>query len=289
MLTPLDQVTINFSTDALWGLNIALALVMYGVAMDISPSDFKQLLFRPKPIIVGLLSQFILLPLVTFMLIWILKPSPSIALGMILVAVCPGGNISNFMTHLAGGNNALSVSLTAFATVLAIFFVPFNLELWGGMYPPTATLLKKVALHPMDIFWTIVFLLIVPLIFGMLTRYYAMRFVLKVAPYFKVGSIFVFVLLVILAFINNLEIFFSYIHYVFALVLVHNALAVFSGFSIAKLTGLSTRNTKTIAIETGIQNSGLGLLLIFTFFEGLGGMALVTAFGESGIFFLDYC
>lgn len=141
----------------------------------------------------------------------------------------------------------------------------------------------------MDIFWTIVFLLIVPLIFGMLTRYYAMRFVLKVAPYFKVGSIFVFVLLVILAFINNLEIFFSYIHYVFALVLVHNALAVFSGFSIAKLTGLSTRNTKTIAIETGIQNSGLGLLLIFTFFEGLGGMALVTAFGESGIFFLDYC
>lgn len=79
------------------------------------------------------------------MLIWILKPSPSIALGMILVAACPGGNISNFMTHLAGGNNALSVSLTAFATVLAIFFVPFNLELWGGMYPPTATLLKKVA------------------------------------------------------------------------------------------------------------------------------------------------
>lgn len=88
------------------------------------------------------------------------------------------------MTHLAGGNNALSVSLTAFATVLAIFFVPFNLELWGGMYPPTATLLKKVALHPMDIFWTIVFLLIVPLIFGMLTRYYAMRFVLKVASLF---------------------------------------------------------------------------------------------------------
>lgn len=158
---------------------------MYGVAMDISPSDFKQLLFRPKPIIVGLLSQFILLPLVTFMLIWILKPSPSIALGMILVAVCPGGNISNFMTHLAGGNNALSVSLTAFATVLAIFFVPFNLELWGGMYP-NSHFVKKVALHPMDIFWTIVFLLIVPLIFGMLTRYYAMRFVLKVAPYFKV-------------------------------------------------------------------------------------------------------
>lgn len=96
MLTPLDQVTINFSTDALWGLNIALALVMYGVAMDISPSDFKQLLFMPKPIIVGLLSQFILLPLVTFMLIWILKPSPSIALGMILVAACPGGEYLKF-------------------------------------------------------------------------------------------------------------------------------------------------------------------------------------------------
>lgn len=107
----------------------------------------------------------------------------------ILVAACPGGNISNFMTHLAGGNNALSVSLTAFATVLAIFLF---LLIWscGVACTPNSHFVKKVALHPMDIFWTIVFLLIVPLIFGMLTRYYAMRFVLKVAPYFKVGSIF---------------------------------------------------------------------------------------------------
>ncbi|MCB0471177.1 MAG: bile acid:sodium symporter, partial [Flavobacteriaceae bacterium] len=127
----LDEVKINFDSQGLWVLNIALAVVMFGVALGITVRDFKQLFASPKVVLAGIVSQFVLLPLVTFLVVMLLKPQPSIALGMFMVAACPGGNISNFMTHLARGNTALSVSLTAFSTALALIMTPFNFELYG--------------------------------------------------------------------------------------------------------------------------------------------------------------
>ena len=130
----------------MWVLNLALAVVMFGVALGITVMDFKQLFRSPKILLVGVLSQFILLPLITFIFVLCIKPQPSIALGMIMVAACPGGNISNFMTHLAKGNTALSVSLTAMATAMAVFMTPFNFQFYGSLYQPTAQLLKTVEL-----------------------------------------------------------------------------------------------------------------------------------------------
>ena len=138
----LDQVRINFDSSNLWILNIALAVVMFGVALGITLDDFKGLFRSPKLVLVGILSQFILLPLITYVFIIIVEPQPSIALGMMMVAACPGGNISNFMTHLANGNTALSVSLTAFATMIAVFMTPFNFQFYGNLYNPTSLLLK---------------------------------------------------------------------------------------------------------------------------------------------------
>jgi BASS family bile acid:Na+ symporter len=123
----LDKVQINFDYNSLWVLNLALAVVMFGVALGITFDDFKQLLKQPKLVLIGVLLQFVLLPLVTFLLVILIKPQPSIALGMFMVAACPGGNISNFMTHLAKGNTALSVSLTAFATFL-VFIVNYTIQ-----------------------------------------------------------------------------------------------------------------------------------------------------------------
>jgi BASS family bile acid:Na+ symporter len=141
----IDEVQLNFNQDNIWVLNFCLAIIMFGVALELRVEDFKRVFYNPKSSLVGLLSQFILLPALTFVLIIILEPSPSLALGMILVSCCPGGNISNFMTHLARGNSALSVSLTAVGTVLAILATPFNFELWGSLYPPTASILKSVS------------------------------------------------------------------------------------------------------------------------------------------------
>ncbi|MGB5417844.1 bile acid:sodium symporter family protein [Algibacter sp.] len=274
----LDKVQINFDSNGLWVLNIALAVVMFGVALGISLDDFKALLNQPKLILLGVLSQFVLLPLVTFFLVVLINPHPSIALGMFMVAACPGGNISNFMTHLAKGNTALSVSLTAFATFLAMFMTPFNFRFYSSLYEPTADILKTVELDSFQLVKLVVLILGVPLFFGMLLRQKQPSLAKKLSKFLKPVSIIVFGAIVIIAFSKNMDVFNNYIHHVLALGISHNILALLLGFTVAKLFKLSYKNQKTLAIETGIQNSGLGLLLIFTFFNGLGGMAILAAF-----------
>ncbi len=276
--TVLDNIHINYNGEALWTMNIVLAFVMFGIALEISVGDFKELWSKPKPIMVGVLSQFLVLPALTFLLVWSIDPYPSIALGMFMVAACPGGNISNFISHLAGGNTALSVCLTAIATLLAVVMTPLNLQLWGSLYEPTATILQEVAIAPLEMVKLVSLLLGVPLILGMLVNYWRPIFALKMAKVLKVVSLLFFILLVFLALYNNRVVFLDYVFYVFWIVLIHNLLAFFTGFSLAKFFALNTDDTKSITIETGIQNSGLGLLLIFTFFDGLGGMALLAAF-----------
>ena len=278
MQEELDTIILDFNSESLFFLNLTLAVIMFGVALNITVSDFLRIIKNPKSVLIGILSQFILLPAFTFLLVTIIQPIPSIALGMFMVAACPGGNISNFMTSYARGNAALSVSLTAVATLLGVVMVPLNFQLWSGFYEPTSDLINTISLSPLAMVKVISLLLGVPLILGMLVRNYIPNFALKSAPIFKIGSILFFLALIILALSKNIDIFKNYIHYVFIIVLIHNILALTLGYSIASITGLSKRDRRTLAIETGIQNSGLGMLLIFSFFNGLGGMALLAAF-----------
>jgi BASS family bile acid:Na+ symporter len=273
----LDSVQLNFSPDNLLGLNIALAIIMYGVALELKWADFQYLAKNPKGFFVGIFSQFFVLPFLTWVLITLLNPPPSIALGMFLVAACPGGNVSNFLTSLAKGNVALSVSLTAVSSVAAIFLTPFNFSFWAGNYPPTAQLLQEVRLDSLNVFLTIVLLLGIPLLLGILTTSKFPDLAKKLAKVIKPLSLIIFGALVLLALLGNYELFLAYIGAIFLWVLGHNFVALASGFFTAKLARLPSKDVKTIAIETGIQNSGLGLVLIFSFFSGLGGMALITA------------
>ena len=274
----LDKVQINFDSNGLWVLNIALAVVMFGVALGITLDDFKQLIKQPKLVLIGVLCQFVLLPLVTFFLVILIKPQPSIALGMFMVAACPGGNISNFMTHLAKGNTALSVSLSAFATLLAVIMTPFNFHFYSELYQPTSEILKSVQLNSYELVKLVILILGLPLILGMFIRYKKEVLAVKLSKLLKPLSIFIFVAIVIIAFSKNIDVFNAYINHVLLLGISHNFIALLLGFTVAKMFGLSFKNQKTLAIETGIQNSGLGLLLIFTFFNGLGGMAILAAF-----------
>lgn len=274
---PIDSIRLNFDPDSLWILNICLAIMMFGVALELKVDDFKSLLYRPKATIIGLLSQFVLLPLLTFLLVLVLQPAPSIALGMILVAACPGGNISNMMTSLAKGNTALSVSLTAFGTFISIILTPLNLQLWASLYKPTALLLREVSLNPVDVTKAIVVLAGIPLAIGMTINHYWPGIASRLIKYIKPFSILIFVVFVLLAFANNYQHFMNYIHLVFLFVLLHNGVALAGGYYFSRLAGLPSTDQKSIAIETGIQNSGLGLFLIFSFFDGMGGMALVAA------------
>ena len=277
-MNPLDQIKINFNPDELFALNVALAVIMFGVALDISVKDFKHLFKHPKIVLVGLFSQFILLPAFSFLIVIVLKPAPSIALGMILVAACPGGNVSNFMSKLAKANPALSVSLTAFATLLSMVMTPLNFEFWGSLYEPTNQILRKVHLDPFALFKIVSLILGLPLILGMLMRYFFPKWATKISRILKPASFLFFIVLLGIAFSKNWSVFTEHIHHVLLLVIIHNLLALILGFQTAKLFKLNFTDRKTLAIETGIQNSGLGLILIFSFFEGLGGMMLLAAF-----------
>ena len=275
---PIDSIKINFDSEGLWILNIALAIIMFGVALSIKIDDFKLLIKKPKILFVGIFSQFFLLPALTFVAILIIKPHPSFALGMMMIAACPGGNISNFFSKMANGNAALSVSLTAFATLICIVMTPFNLQFYGGLYEPTNTILKTVELDPFSLFKLVLLILGVPLILGMLTNIYFEETAKKIEKKLKPFSMIIFLALIVIAVYDNLDIFLNYIHLVAGLVIFHNIGAYFIGFYTAKTFGLEKRDRKTISMETGIQNGGLGLLLIFQFFDGLGGMALFAAF-----------
>lgn len=274
---PLDSIRLNFSQGDLLLLNLALALIMYGVALDLKWTDFQYLVKNPKGFFLGIFSQFLLLPFLTWVLISIIQPPPSVALGMFLVAACPGGNVSNFLTNLAKGNTALSVSLTAFSSVLSIFSTPLNFALWAGFYEPTSILLREISLDISDVFFTVAIILGIPLILGILTRQKFPQFADKASKILKPLSILIFAGFVILAFAGNFNIFIQYIGMVFFWVLAHNFIALSAGFLTGKIGGLPLADVKTLTIETGIQNSGLGLVLIFTYFEGLGGMAIITA------------
>lgn len=274
----IDAIKINFDASGLWILNIAIAIIMFGVALGISIDDFKRLLKKPKILFVGVLSQFILLPAFTFIAILIIEPHPSFALGMMMIAACPGGNVSNFFSKMAGGNAALSVSLTAFATLICIFMTPLNLQFWGSLYEPTNAILETVQLNWVDLLKLVSLILGIPLFFGMLIKHYHSEMAEKIEKVLKPLSMLVFIALIVIAFSQNLDVFVAHIHHVIFLVIFHNIFAFILGFYTAKSFRLNKQDTKTISMETGIQNGGLGLLLIFGFFDGLGGMALLAAF-----------
>lgn len=275
-MSEIDAVRLNFSPQNLLLLNVSLGIIMFGVALNLTVDDFRRLFRNPRPALVGICSQFLLLPVLTFLLVWVVRPHPSIALGMILVAACPGGNISNFMSMNAEGNTALSVTLTAVSTVLAIVLTPLNLSFWGGLYGPASSLLTTVDVSFWRVFKTVTLILGVPLVLGMSVRRTVPQLAQRLSRWMQGLSILLFVGIVIFALRANFGYLMGYLGVVFDLVLLHNAAALVAGYQLASWTGLPTTDRQTLALETGIQNSGLGLILIFNFFDGLGGMAVVA-------------
>ncbi len=287
-LEVLDHVRLNFSPSGLFFLNIALAFIMFGVALGIKIEHFEDIVKKPKSAIIGFISQTFLLPALTFLLVLLLNPTPTVALGMILVASCPGGNISNFISSMARANVALSVSLTAISTSAAIFFTPFNFALWGGLYIDfynahgASGLLRPLEIDKMQMFQTVFILLGIPVIVGLFVAKKFPRLTRKIQKPINRGSLLFFIVMVIAMLSANFSQFTSYVHLVIFIVLLHNGLALSTGYFFSKLNNLSQTDQRTISIETGIQNSGLALALMFNpkIFPPemeLGGMAIIAA------------
>jgi BASS family bile acid:Na+ symporter len=274
---PLDQLQLNFNPESLRLLNVIIGLIMFGVALDLKVEDFKRLAASPIPPLIGLIGQFLLLPALSFLWTLVLQPPPSIALGMMLIGACPGGNVSNFLTNLAKGNTALSVSLSAISTAVALVMTPLNLTFWGKLNVHTAPILHRVNLDPLEVFCAVVIILGIPLVAGMFIAHHAPAVANRLRQPLKIFSVLFFVLFILVAFAMNWGNFLAYVPKIWFAVLIQNALGLIGGYAISRLFRLPRRDARAISIEVGIQNSALGLALIFDFFAGLGGMALVAA------------
>ncbi|MDP4709601.1 MAG: bile acid:sodium symporter family protein [Saprospiraceae bacterium] len=274
----IDQIRINFDPDKLFVLNLCLAFLMFGVALDMQLHNFRKLGSRPRALLVGLSSQLLLLPLLTLVLIYLFKPVPSLALGMILVAACPGGNVSNYAVHLARANIELSVVLTSISSMSSLLVTPLYFFVLSGFLPTGETAGDiNINVHPGDMLLTLIQLIFIPVALGLLIQN---RFPVLAAQLKKPVqnlSMVVFLALILAALASNYQQIKDYLHLVFILVIVHNLVALSGGYAWSRLLRLPVADARTIALETGIQNSGLGLVIIFSFFDGLGGMALIAA------------
>ena len=276
-MAPIDQVQLSFNPQTLTLLNAVLGLVMFGVALELKVEDFRNAFRTPKALALGLIGHHVLFPAMTYGLVWLLQPQPSIALGMILVSSCPAGHISNFLVHFSRGNTALSVSVSALSTAVAMVMTPLNFAFWGNLHPITSGLMKEVAMSPWEMLEVIVLLLGVPLVLGMWVARRFPGFTRRIHQPMKWLSLLVLVGFIVGALAANFQHFLAYVHFVVLVVFIHNLLALATGYGLSAATGLPERDRRAITFEMGIQNSGLGLILIFNFFNGLGGMAIVTA------------
>ena len=283
----IDQIAVTLNAGGMNTINIVLAFVMFGVALGIKPQIFVDVFKKPKSVLLGMTCQLILLPAFTYLLAlamgsWI---SPMMGLGMILVASCPGGNISNFMSSLSKANIELSVSLTAISTALAVLLTPANFFIWGNLYLHTSNVANEVptlVIPLWDVFKTIFILLGIPLTLGILCARFFPKLSEKLKKPFQWASILFFIAMVVLSFAGNLDAFLKCVKYIFIVVLIHNLLALCIGFGMGTAFKVPEKDRRTLTIETGIQNSGLGLVLllgtsIFAGFPPHGGMLVITA------------
>ncbi len=259
-------------------LSLILGIMIFGLALDIHPREFVRVFHKPKAPIAGLVAQFFLLPAATLLVTLLVNLDPAIELGMILVACCPGGAISNFITLLAKGNVALSLSVTALASLLAIVLLPINFGFWSSLNPQTSAYLQSVNVDANSIFIMLVFVLAIPLTLGQITLRIAPKLAHIVHKILKPLSVIMLFGFILIAVGQNVDLFLANFWMLFTIVALHNSLAFMLGFLAARMGKLNGPDTRAISIEVGLQNSSLAIAIIYAQFEGNGNMLLIAAF-----------
>ena len=271
----------NYNNDYQIVLGLVLALMIFGVALELRFIAFKAVLQRPVAAMSGLIGQVIILPWMTLLITLMLDLPAGIELGMLLVAASPGGNLSNIITHLGKGNTALSVSMTAVSSLFAIITLPLNFTLTANLNPVTHAMISgsgELRIDGLMIIKSMIVLLLVPLLLGMILGNFFTKLAHKITPFFKRISSFAFLVFLIVAVGGNWKIFLENLGFVFIIVVFHNLIALIIGNLIARLFRQNESNKRAITIEVGMQNSGLALGLILTQFQAEPNMALVAAF-----------
>ncbi len=239
-------------------LALSLIIIMFGMGLSLTTGDFKRVITYPKAVFVGLFSQLIVLPLIGYLIAVGLDLSPTIAIGIMLLAACPGGATSNLLTHLAKGDLALSVSLTAIASVLSIVTIPLIIQFALSEFSNQSQLITVDSLTMIKQLFAIV---IIPVMVGMIVKAKFSKFANKMEKPVKLGSAIIFVLVVVGVVFSIKDVFFEYLSEAGLPAILLNISTMVIGFSLAVLFKLTRPQAVSISIETGIQNGTLAITL----------------------------
>lgn len=273
----LDSLRIVLDPLGQAGVVIALMLVMFGVALGLRAKDFRILVAEPSLYIGGVFAQVLVLPLVTFGLIHVISPPPSIALGMIVVACCPGGSVSNLLTYLSRGDVAVSVALTATSSMLAAFLTPVSTLFWAQAYAPTAKLLASLEVSPLLFIGQTTLLLAIPIAAGMIVAARAPDVAMRIRKRTTLTGAAVLGGTIIYGIVYFYPILWPAVGLLASVTIIHNTVAFATGATIGWVLSRQSAVRRALTFEIGIQNSGLALIILLGQLKGVGGAAAIAA------------
>ncbi len=239
------------------GLPLALAVIMLSLGIGLEVSDFRRVALNGHAFVIGALSQIILLPLTAFFVVSVFAPPPGIAAGVMLLAFCPGGVTSNILSKLAGGDVALSISLTAMVSLTSILTVPM-LSAWAIPYFLGST---APELNVTSLAIAMFLITTLPVAVGVTIRQYFRGAAIVIDPILSRIAVVLVVLVIAAALADNWALFLENLPSLGAMLLIVNLVLLGIGFGVARLAGLGTAQIKTITLEIGIQNSTLGITM----------------------------
>lgn len=254
-------VALFFPSSFVWmdtsSITPMLGVVMFGMGLTLSPSDFRPVLQRPKDILIGEIAQFLIMPSLAWLICKILSLPEELSLGVILVGCCPGGTASNVICYLAKGDVALSVAMTGVSTLLAPILTPALVWLLAG---------ESVEVDIVSMFLSIVQVVILPIVLGLAANHYFKRTTRRIIPLLPMISTLSIAFIIGIIVAHNSSSILACSQIVAIAVILHNVLGLVLGYGLSALTGSEPSRRSAIAIEVGMQNSGLATSLATTHF-----------------------
>lgn len=275
-MEPIDQALFNFSPRA--GLVVAamVGFLVFAVALDLTWDQFRGVLKRPKAPGVGLLAQYLILPAAAFGIGKLMAATPSIALGLLLVACCPAGALSNYLTGVARGSVATSVSMTAISTLSSIVVTPLLFAFWASMSPETRAVIERIEIEPVRVVMVLLIMLVVPVTAGMLIRAGNPATADRIRPWVRRIAGLVFAVVVAILLLGNIGVLASFASIALPPVLVTFTVAVLLGWGLARVSGLVAADRRAVTLEVAFQNVALAIGLAVAFFPELAGVAITS-------------
>lgn len=275
-MNPIDQAQFNFSPTIGMAVSVMVGFLVFAVALDLTWDQFRRVVRNPRAPLIGLVAQFLVLPAVAFGVGIIMVDTPSIALGLLLVTCCPAGALSNYLTGVARGSVATSISMTAVSTLFSIIATPLLFAFWASMNPETRAVLQQIEINARQVVMVLLVMLALPVTAGMLIRAKRPAFAGRIRLWSRriAGAVFAVVVGILL--LGNSRVLGTFAESALPPVLLSFCIAVALGWSLARISGLMAADRRAVSLEVAFQNVALAIGLAVAFFPSLAGVAITS-------------